>query len=59
MPLRTFSLSLASLIVVALAGVPARAQSLPAFSGADGGAANVTGGRGGLVYHVTKLDLNM
>jgi len=32
-----------------------RAQ-LPAFSGADGAAANVTGGRGGLVYHVTRLD---
>src|SRR5690606_10724821 len=39
--------------------VAARAQSLPAFSGADGAAANVTGGRGGLIYHVTKLDLNM
>lgn len=34
------------------------AQALPAFSGADGAAANVSGGRGGLVYHVTKLDKN-
>ncbi len=33
-------------------------QGIPAFPGADGAAANVTGGRGGLVYHVTKLDQN-
>jgi hypothetical protein len=36
----------------------ALAQTIPAFSGADGAAANVTGGRGGIVYHVTKLDKN-
>jgi hypothetical protein len=29
---------------------------LPAFPGADGAARNVTGGRGGIVYHVTKID---
>lgn len=29
---------------------------IPAFSGADGAARNVTGGRGGIVYHVTKLN---
>src|SRR5688572_8990648 len=36
--------------------VAASAQPIPAFSGADGAAAFVTGGRGGTVYHVTKLD---
>ena len=32
------------------------AQTIPAFSGADGAAANVSGGRGGIVYRVTKLN---
>lgn len=31
---------------------------LPAFSGADGAAKYATGGRGGIVYHVTVLDKN-
>jgi hypothetical protein len=31
-------------------------QTIPAFPGADGAAANVSGGRGGLVYHVTKIN---
>ena len=35
---------------------PTTAQTIPAFSGADGAAANVSGGRGGIVYHVTKLN---
>jgi hypothetical protein len=34
----------------------ASAQTIPAFPGADGAAANVAGGRGGIVYHVTKLN---
>ena len=46
---------LAFLMVSPLAAL---AQVIPAFSGADGAAANVTGGRGGIVYHVTKLDQN-
>jgi hypothetical protein len=32
------------------------AQPIPAFPGADGAAAYITGGRGGIVYHVTRLD---
>jgi pectate lyase len=36
----------------------AAAQAIPSFPGADGAAANITGGRGGIVYHVTKLDRN-
>lgn len=31
-------------------------QAIPAFSGADGAARTVSGGRGGIVYHVTKLN---
>jgi hypothetical protein len=44
------------LAVVAMP-LPVVAQ-IPAFSGADGAAANVTGGRGGIVYKVTKVDTN-
>jgi hypothetical protein len=46
------------LMAVALCGVPgwAAAEAIPTFPGADGAGANATGGRGGIVYHVTRLD---
>ena len=47
---------LVPILATLLAGA-AHAQ-LPAFPGADGAAATIAGGRGGLVYHVTKLDRN-
>lgn len=42
---------------VFLPAVGSQAQ-IPAFPGADGAAVHVTGGRGGIVYHVTRLDRN-
>ena len=46
------------LVVAAALLAPASlaVAQIPAFPGADGAAANITGGRGGIVYHVTKLD---
>lgn len=49
---------LVTFTLLVMCPVAAMGQTLPAFSGADGAAAHVTGGRGGLVYHVTKLDQN-
>jgi hypothetical protein len=45
-------------VSVSLATAVGAYGQIPAFSGADGAGANVTGGRGGLVYHVTRLDGN-
>lgn len=45
-------------IVLSQAVAATLAQAIPSFSGADGAGAGATGGRGGLVYHVTRLDGN-
>lgn len=47
-----FALYLGLLCGVQIAG----AQAIPAFSGADGAAAYASGGRGGIVYHVTSIN---
>jgi hypothetical protein len=41
---------------LACAAPLAHGQAIPAFSGADGAARYVSGGRGGIVYKVTKLN---
>ncbi len=48
-------LRLAAALIAASVTSSTLAQTIPAFSGADGAARNVSGGRGGIVYHVTSL----
>ena len=49
--------SILSAAVALMLAQGAAAQTIPAFPGADGAAANVSGGRGGIVYRVTKTNL--
>lgn len=53
--MRSISVPLALVISCVLVG-SVHSQPIPAFPGADGAAAHVSGGRGGIVYHVTKLN---
>ena len=60
---RRLSWSRSPIALVALAlllggTLPRALAQLPSFPGADGAAGEISGGRGGIVYHVTKLDKN-
>jgi pectate lyase len=50
------ALTAVGVALICFPALSAVGQAIPAFSGADGAAAYAAGGRGGIVYHVTKLD---
>ena len=57
--MRRSTFLLACVFAIAPSSLFAQEKKLLAFPGADGAAAYASGGRGGIVYHVTKLDDSM